>query len=300
MKCQLVAALLATTALLPAQTEEKKTTQDTVKKVAAKKTVKKVKNPKVLIKTSMGEITLELFANEAPKTVANFLGLAEGTKEFTDSKTKKKTKRNYFDGLIFHRVIADFMAQGGCPDGNGRGGPGFSFEDEINAKALGLDKKMAWVDTGGGKGPHQLLGIRSRQKFQSAIMDPVIKKLGIKSQKDFEEKKKEVDAELDKLTVLDVFVNMGYKYNDTRPSHGMLRGTIAMANSGPNTNGSQFFLNMKDNTYLNGKHTVFGKVLTGMDVIDKMQKVKMKAPSKPEKDIKIISIRKIAKPAKDK
>ena len=73
-----------------------------------------------------------------------------------------------------------------------------------------------------------------------------------------------------------------------------------MANAGPNTNGSQFFLNMKDNTYLNGKHTVFGKVLTGMDIIDKMQKVKMKAPSKPEKDIKIISIRKIAKPAKDK
>ena len=74
----------------------------------------------------------------------------------------------------------------------------------------------------------------------------------------------------------------------------------SMANSGPGTNGSQFFLNMKDNTYLNGKHTVFGKVLTGMDIIDKMQKVKMKAPSKPEKDIKIISIRKIAKPAKDK
>ena len=103
---------------------------------------------------------------------------------------------------------------------------------------------------------------------------------------------------------------MGYKFDDSRPSHAMNRGTIAIANSGPNTNGSQFFINMVDNFYLNGKHTVFGKVLDGMDVVDAMQKVKMVGQSKPEVPIKVVSIRKIgeipvptktgAKPAKDK
>jgi cyclophilin family peptidyl-prolyl cis-trans isomerase len=283
-------ALFVAAAILPAQNEEKQDAQDPTKKVA----VKQLPNPKVVLKTTMGNVTLELFVNEAPKTVANFIGLAEGTKEFTDAKTKKKIKKNYFDGLIFHRVIPDFMAQGGCPLGTGTGDPGFRFEDEINAKALGLDKKMAWVETAKGKMPSPLLGIRTQDQIQQAFMAPMIKRFGIKSQKDLEAKKKEIDAAMAKLTFMDVFVNMGYKYDDSRASHGMKRGTIAMANSGPNTNGSQFFINMKDNTYLNGKHTVFGAVLTGMDVIDKMQKVEMKEPSKPKVDIKILSIRKVA------
>ena len=97
------------------------------------------KNPVVLMKTSMGDITLELFAKEAPKTVQNFLDLAEGKKEFKDLKTGKPAKRPFFDGLIFHRIIDNFMIQGGCPQGSGTGGPGYSFEDEINADALGLD-----------------------------------------------------------------------------------------------------------------------------------------------------------------
>ena len=79
----------------------------------------KAENPVYIIKTSMGDIYLELFAGETPKTVANFIGLAEGTKEFTDSKTGKKVKRPFYDGLIFHRVIKKFMIQGGCPLGNG-------------------------------------------------------------------------------------------------------------------------------------------------------------------------------------
>lgn len=119
--------------------------------------------------TSRGPIKIELFADKAPLTVANFVNLA---------------KRGFYDGLSFHRVIADFMIQGGCPEGSGRGGPGYRFEDETNN------------------------GVRHE------------------------------------------------------------RGVLSMANAGPNTNGSQFFITHVATPWLDGKHTVFGKVLEGLDVVD--------------------------------
>ena len=85
-----------------------------------------------VFETSMGNIVARLFEKEAPKTVENFAGLAEGTKEFTDERTGKKQKKSFYDGLTFHRVIPDFMIQGGCPEGSGRGGPGFKFADEFH------------------------------------------------------------------------------------------------------------------------------------------------------------------------
>ena len=260
---------------------------------STQKTVKKVDYPRVLMKTSMGDITLELFDNEAPKTVANFVGLAEGTKEVTD-RAGKTTKKPYFDGLIFHRVIPNFMAQGGCPLGTGTGDPGYTFEDEINAKALGLDKMKAIV---AGE-PNRALLIRSRQQFDNVILRPLHKKMGLKSKAEYDTKKAACDKALKELTVMGVYQNLGYKYDDKRPSHGMLRGTIAMANSGPNTNGSQFFINMVDNAYLNGKHTVFGRVISGMEVVDKMATVKA-VQTRPEKPIKILSIRRLPKKGKD-
>jgi peptidyl-prolyl cis-trans isomerase A (cyclophilin A) len=291
MNCKIVAVVLAAAACLPAQTEVKKVVQDP--KPA------KAPNPKVLIKTSLGDITLELFADEAPKTVANFIGLAEGSKEFTDEATKKKVKRPFFDGLKFHRVIPNFMAQGGCPLGSGSGGPGYRFEDEINAKALGLDKVKAMEN---GQ-PNRVLLIRSQQDFQRMVLAPLFKKLGIKSQKELDDRRKDFEKAVEELTVMQVYENLGYKYDDSRGSHAMNRGTIAMANSGPNTNGSQFFINMVDNHYLNGKHTVFGRVIKGMEVVDKMQKVKLIGQSTPAEDIKVLSIRPLGKagePAKDK
>src|SRR5260221_14042355 len=84
-----------------------------------------------IFETSLGNIVIKLLVNEAPKTVANFVGLAEGTKEFTNEKTGQKEKRPFYDGLIFHRVIPDFMIQGGCPHGSGMGGPGYKFADEF-------------------------------------------------------------------------------------------------------------------------------------------------------------------------
>ena len=100
---------------------------------------------RVVITTSMGAVVAELFDDEAPVTVANFLGLAQGEKAFTDPKTNMETKRPFYDGLIFHRVIKGFMIQGGCPLGQGSSGPGYKFKDEINAKSLGLDREMAFV-----------------------------------------------------------------------------------------------------------------------------------------------------------
>ena len=135
------------------------------------------------IVTTQGEIVIRFFPKEAPKTVANFVGLAAGEKEFTDPATNKKVKRRYYDGLVFHRVIQDFMIQGGDPTGTGSGGPGYSFEDEFKS-GRGFDKV----------------------------------------------------------------------------------GLLAMANRGPATNGSQFFITTSTPTYLNGKHTIFGEVIAGYDV----------------------------------
>jgi peptidyl-prolyl cis-trans isomerase A (cyclophilin A) len=106
--------------------------------------------------TSEGNFTVRLFDQEVPNTVANFVGLAEGTKEFTDPKNGQKTKRPYFDGLIFHRVIEGFMIQGGDPEGTGTGGPGFEFADEFHpklrhSKAGILSMANRGPDTNGGQ-----------------------------------------------------------------------------------------------------------------------------------------------------
>jgi cyclophilin family peptidyl-prolyl cis-trans isomerase len=138
--------------------------------------------------TSHGTIVLELFDEDAPKTVENFRTLAAD---------------GFYDGLIFHRVIPDFMIQGGCPQGTGTGGPGYTFEDEIN--------------------PHKIV-----------------------------------------------------------------RGTLAMANAGPNTNGSQFFLVTADATpWLDGKHTAFGRVADGMEAVDAIEGVETDARDRPLEPPKI-------------
>ena len=138
--------------------------------------------------TNHGPIQLELFDGDAPKTVDNFL---------------KLSRDGFYDGLIFHRVIKDFMIQGGCPLGTGTGGPGYEFEDEIN-------------------------------------------------------------------------------------EHKVVRGALAMANAGPNTNGSQFFIvTVAAAPWLDGKHTVFGRVTDGMDVVDKLEGLPTDSRDRPREDAKI-------------
>ncbi len=248
---------------------------------------KQKENPIYVIQTTLGDIEVELFQSETSKTVANFIGLAEGTKEFEDSKTGKKVKRPYYNGLIIHRVIQNFMIQGGCPLGDGRGGPGYTFADEIDATALDLDKIKAFDPK---KGPHRFLMIRSQEEFQRNILMPLFRAMNIKSQEELDQRKKEFEARLDKLTLKEAYENLGYVYSENGSEHPPVRGSLAMANAGPNTNGSQFFINLADTDWLAGKHTVFGKVVEGMDVVDKIGAVKVDSGKKPVKDVKIISI----------
>lgn len=251
-------------------------------------TAKKNDNPVIVIKTSMGDISVELFQKEAPNTVANFIGLAEGQKEFKDPKTGEMVQRPYYDKLTFHRVIKDFMIQGGCPLGTGSGSPGYKFDDEIDAVGLGLDKTKAMDPQ---KGPNPVLMIRNQQDFQQYIMMPLYQKLNITSQEELDKRKDEVTTAVNALSIKDVYENMGYKYSAKGSPYPPVRGFLAMANAGPNTNGSQFFINLVDTPWLSGKHTVFGKVVSGMDVVDKIGAVPVADGGKPETPVIIESIR---------
>ncbi len=222
----------------------------------------------VIIKTNMGDITLELFSGLAPKTVANFVDLASG----------KKTGKPFYDGLIFHRVIKDFMIQGGCPLGTGTGGPGYSFEDECYADGELL--------TGNVDSEEKALEV-----FQ-AILVPYLQKNGHESNKEIVDLVTECGNQQSGKPLMGKTIEDYQKLTGQEDkkfyTRGELKasvdyGTICMANSGPNTNGSQFFIVTKKDgcDWLNGKHTVFGKVIDGMDVVLKIQDVKTGAQDKP-------------------
>lgn len=161
------------------------------------------------IQTSEGDMVVELFYDETPLTTANFISLAEGTNDYVRDEYKGKP---YYDGIIFHRVIKDFMLQGGDPTGTGQGGPGYKFKDEIS-DSLKHDSK----------------------------------------------------------------------------------GILSMANAGPGTNGSQFFITQDSTPWLNGKHTVFGKVVKGIEVIDSIAARPTSAQDRPLKDIVIEKVEIIRK-----
>ncbi|MDA0838483.1 MAG: peptidylprolyl isomerase [Planctomycetota bacterium] len=246
-------------------------------------------NPVCLIKTSAGDVYVELFKSAAPKTVENFIELAEGRREFVDPLTNEKVLRPFYDGLIFHRVIKEFMIQGGCPEGTGNGGPGYFFEDEMNAESLGLHKENA-VNR---KGPHKWLIIRSQREFNEKLVKPFLSRMDINSQEDLEAREKEVIREVKKLSLKDVYKLMGYHYSDELESYKPEKGVLAMANSGPNSNGSQFFINLKDTPWLTGRHTVFGKVIQGMEVVEALGAVEVDKLMRPVSPARIISIRQV-------
>ena len=158
--------------------------------------------------TNEGNFTIRLFDAEAPNTVANFVGLAEGTKEWTDPRSGTKVKQPYYDGIIFHRVIDGFMIQGGDPLGKGIGGPGYKFADEFHPK------------------------LRHSKE-----------------------------------------------------------GMLSMANSGPNTNGGQFFITLGPTPHLDNRHSVFGEVESGMDVVRKIGSTKTGPGDRPVKDVVIQTIK---------
>jgi peptidyl-prolyl cis-trans isomerase A (cyclophilin A) len=157
--------------------------------------------------TTEGDFTVRLFDQEAPQTVENFVGLAEGTKQWSDPRTNQKVQKPYYDGTIFHRVINSFMIQGGDPLGQGIGGPGYNFADEFHPKLR-----------------HSKAGI------------------------------------------------------------------LSMANRGPNTNGGQFFITLAPTPHLDDRHTVFGEVVDGMDVVSKIGGAKTGDRDRPVKDVVIQNV----------
>lgn len=158
--------------------------------------------------TSMGSFTVSLMSDHAPTTVANFIDLATGKREWRDPRDGQRKTEPLYNGTIFHRVIPDFMIQGGDPQGTGTGGPGYKFEDETPPGGPSFD----------------------------------------------------------------------------RP------GLLAMANSGPNTNGSQFFVTVAPTKWLTGKHTIFGEVTEGMDVVTSISNAETDAADRPASDVVIEQI----------
>lgn len=263
-------------------------------------------NPIALIKTSKGDIYVELYADSAPKTVENFLGLAEGKIEYKDAVTGEKKKGNYFDGLTFHRVIAKYMIQGGDPLGNGKGGPGYTFADEINGYELGLDKENLFLTE---EQFTQLAVNKTRSDFKIYSIE-AYEKIGKEA---FTKKLgenvtllKKISAE--QFTKLDQNIYLGYVFDKKLKTKKLVKGSLAMANSGPNTNGSQFFINVVDTPQLNGGYTNFGEVVKGMEVAIAISQVETDAvmgvqtaetKNKPKEDVKIISIRKLSDKEKE-
>ena len=236
------------------------------------------KNPVVKMETTKGDIYLELFEKDAPETVANFIDLAEGKKEFTDPATGEKATRPFYDSLKFHRIIKGFMMQGGCPLGTGTGSPGYTFKDEINATLLGMNEKR----------------VTESPIIMEQLHVNVARKMGVKTRQEFEERMGEVQKQVEpllKMSIQEFQEANGYVYDSTLASHKALRGVIAMANSGPNTNGSQFFINQVDTPHLDGLHTVFGKVVKGIAVVDSICNAPVEGQSTPQEDIVLKSVR---------
>jgi len=247
---------------------------------------------KMRIETNHGAIVVDLWPEVAPETVANFVGLATGEKAWTDPETEEEKTEPFYDGLVFHRVIDNFMIQGGCPLGTGRAGPGYTFADEINAEALGLDDERVIADgrisrTAGGQ----------VQRYVQTVLGPELIEGG-KTEADLRADpdiiRDEFFSRAAEWSLKDLYEANGYEYSDELPSVPPTEGRLAMANSGPNTNGSQFFINLADTPWLAGLHTVFGEVSEGLDVVQEIGQVRVdRKTSKPLEPVKIISVHRV-------
>ncbi|MDQ8203235.1 peptidylprolyl isomerase [Pelagicoccus sp. SDUM812003] len=238
------------------------------------------------IETSMGDIVVKLLDQQAPKTVANFVGLADGTRLLEDGQPVSEAEP-FYDGLIFHRVIPDFMIQGGCPQGNGMGGPGYTFEDETYTEGEPITGPIPDIDT--AEYVFEQLVVPHLRQHQGNSPIPEIAELfgKLREAQSFEP--------MVGMEMADIAKPLGFEGElKTRGEliDSVRYGTLCMANAGPNTNGSQFFIVTKEGgaPWLDGKHTVFGEVISGMDVALAIQNVERGPQDKPLEDVVIKSI----------
>jgi cyclophilin family peptidyl-prolyl cis-trans isomerase len=245
-----------------------------------------------VITTSMGSITVRLLTDGAPKTVENFIGLATGKKEWKNQDTGTASMKPFYDGLIFHRVIKDFMIQGGCPKGDGTGGPGYEFEDETyrptDRELTGpvQDDKVASLVFNQLIVPYV---IASGQDNLNPVIKTIIQDVMMTQS----------GKSIYGRTVEDYVKMTGGtgKVMDIELIHPVSYGALCMANSGPNTNGSQFFIVTKKEgcSWLDGQHTVFGEVVLGMDVVHAIEAVAVDENDKPVKPVSIKGVKIIQK-----
>ena len=222
-------------------------------------------NPLIRISTSKGEMYLELYPLEAPNNVENFIALAEGEKEFTNLKTGEPIQSRYYNGMRFHRVVPGFIIQAGSPANNPLGLQVNLLDDEINANALGLDQISALNSDGSFA---DVLNIESKPDFHEEILTPLYSQRNITDVEAALSRQYQVLETLQELSVKSVYENQGYRYDDSLESRPIERGTVALANSGPDSNGSEFFISLTAAEWLWGKYTVIGKVVEGQEVMD--------------------------------
>jgi len=222
-------------------------------------------NHLVRISTSQGEMFLELFPLEAPNNVENFIALASGKKEFINQSTGEPIQARYYNGMRFHRAVPGFIIQAGSPVNNPLGLQVNLLNDEINANALGLDQIPALNPDGSFA---DVLNIESKQDFHEDILTPLYAQQNITDVEAILNRQYQVLEILQGLSVKSVYENQGYRYDDSLPSRPIERGTVAVANSGPDSNGPEFFISLTAAEWLSGKYTVIGKVIEGQEVMD--------------------------------
>ena len=229
-------------------------------------------NPLMLLSTSLGDIYIELFKVEAPNNVDNFLALAHGEIEFTEKDSGNTFYPRYFDGMQFHRVIPNMLIQAGSPQYHPLGMPRRILADEINANVLGLDEQPVLNEFGEF---NSLLNISNQSNFREALLEPILQHLRIGSDSELTNRQYEIYDFIANLTIKQAYELGGYTYNSDLSTRRITRSIVALANSGPNSNGPEFFIATNDLPWLNGKHTVIGKVVEGMETVDAISRTEI-------------------------
>lgn len=228
------------------------------------------RNPLVQVATTEGNIFIEMLLNEAPQNVANFLALAAGEVEIPDPDSGQVFSPNYYDGMTFHRVIPGLLIQSGSPEVNVFGRPDEALDDEINANALGLDRMPAVLADGSF---NPILQIGDREELEAVILIPLYRALNIDSNAEVAQRQYEIDERLRTMTVKQVYENLGYRYTERYSTRPIGRGTVGLANSGPNDNGPEFFIAVDQAGWLSGRYTVIGRVVEGMAIVDRINQL---------------------------